>query len=195
MKKKREAEWQAESLRLEEEMEKARVRVRIYENKNQDQEMAFKMEEHKQDKIIYHQQTTKHSEINQHGDRKNVGTQNVYSSIPRESYDQRLQRVFRQAPRTNPVEPATASSKKAVEDIEMGKMLLQLVKQQSAPTVDIEEFDGNPLQYSYFRSMFREVAEKKIADPQGRLTRLIKLTTGEVRELVQPFIHDNLKYG
>ena len=77
----------------------------------------------------------------------------------------------------------------------MGKMLLQLVKQQSAPTVDIEEFDGNPLQYSYFRSMFREVAEKKIADPQGRLTRLIKLTTGEVRELVQSFIHDNLKYG
>ena len=77
----------------------------------------------------------------------------------------------------------------------MGKRLCQLVKQQSAPTVDIEEFDGNPLQYSYFRSMFREVEEKKIADPQGRLTRLIKLTTGEVRELVQPFIHDDLKYG
>ena len=56
----------------------------------------------------------------------------------------------------------------------MGKRLCQLVKQQSAPTVDIEEFNGNPLQYSYFRSMFREVVEKKIADPQGRLSRLIK---------------------
>ena len=72
IKKKRDAEWQAESLRLEKEMEKARARVRIYENENQDQEMAFKMEEHKQDKIIYHQQTTKHSEINQHGDRKTL---------------------------------------------------------------------------------------------------------------------------
>ena len=52
----------------------------------------------------------------------------------------------------------------------MGKMLHQLVEQQSAPPVDIEEFNGNSLQYSYFRSMFREVVEKKIADPQGRLT-------------------------
>ena len=105
IKKKRDAEWRAESLRLEKEMEEARARVRIYENENQHQEMAFKMEEHKQDKIIYHQQTTKHSEINQHGDRKNIGIQNVYSSIPRESYDQKLQRAFRQAPRTNSVEP------------------------------------------------------------------------------------------
>ena len=36
--------------------------------------------------------------------------------------------------------------------------------------------------------------EKEIAASQGRLTRFIKLTTGEVRELVQPFIHDNPKY-
>ena len=47
-----------------------------------------------------------------------------------------------------------ANSGKAVEDNEMGKMLCQLVKQQSAPTVGIEKFDGNPLQYSYFRSIF-----------------------------------------
>ena len=60
----------------------------------------------------------------------------------------------------------------------MGKRLCQLVKQQSAPTVDIEEFDGNPLQYSYFRSMFQEVVEKKIANSQERLTRLIKLIPG-----------------
>ena len=37
----------------------------------------------------------------------------------------------------------------------MGKMLYQLVKQKSAPTIDIGEFDGNPLQYSYLSSMFR----------------------------------------
>ena len=49
------------------------------------------MKEHKQDKIIYYQQTTKHGEINQHSDRENVGIQKAYSSIPRESYDQKLQ--------------------------------------------------------------------------------------------------------
>ena len=47
MKKKRDAEWQAESLRLEEEMAKARARVKIYEHENQDQEMTLKIEEHK----------------------------------------------------------------------------------------------------------------------------------------------------
>ena len=90
MKKKRDAKWQAESLKLDEEMEKASARVTIYENENQgqDQGMVFKMEEHKQGKIIYHQQTTEHSDINQHGDhKKKVGIRNVYSSIPREHYD------------------------------------------------------------------------------------------------------------
>ena len=90
--------------------------------------MALKIKEHKQYKIIYYQQTTKHSEINQHDDRKNVGIQKVYSSILRESYDQKLQHAFRQAPRANPGEAAIANSEKAVEDNEMGKMLCQLVK-------------------------------------------------------------------
>ena len=175
-------------------MTKARARVKIYENENQDQEMAFKMEKHEQDKIIYDQETTKHSEINQHGDWKNR-IQNVYRSLPQGNYDQKLQRGFRQAPWTNLVEVAIANLEKAVEDNKMGKMLCELVKQQSAPAVDIEEFDGNPLQYSYFRLMFQEVVEKKFASPQRRLTQLIKVTTGEIRELVKPYIHNNRTYG
>ena len=195
MKKKRDTE----SLRLEEEMEKARARVKIYEHENQDQEMMLKIEEHKQGNITYHQQTTKRKEINQHSDPTNVRIHNVYN-IPRENYDQKfdktnIRHAFKQTPRINPVEVAITESERAVEESEMGKMLYQLVKEQSAPAVNIEEFDGNPLHYNYFRSMFREVVEKKIANPQGRLTRLIKLTTGEVRELIKPFIHDNLEYG
>ena len=38
--------------------------------------------------------------------------------------------------------------------------------------------------------MFREAVEKRINDPQGKLTRLINLTSGEAKELVKPFIHD-----
>ena len=94
MKKKRDAKWQANSLRLDEEKVKTRARVRIYGNENQDHEMAFKIEGYKQDNITYHQQTMKHSEINQHSDGKNVGIQNVYSSIPRENYEQKLHRAF-----------------------------------------------------------------------------------------------------
>ena len=70
-----------------------------------------------------------------------------------------------------------------------------MVKKQSVPSVDIEGFDGNPLHYTYFRSMFREAVEKRIKDPQGKLTRLINLTSGEAKELVKPFIHDRPECG
>ena len=100
-----------------------------------------------------------------------------------------MQRAFGEAPRTNLLEIAIINSERAMEDNEIGKMLCQLVKQQLARSVDIEQFDGNPLQYTYFRSMFRVVV-KKIINPQGRLTQMIKLANGEVRML---FIHDNPK--
>ena len=74
-------------------------------------------------------------------------------------------------------------------------MLYQLVKEQSAPSVDIEVFDGNPLHYTYFRSMFREAVEKRIKDPQGKFTQLINLTSREAKELVKPFIHDRQQCG
>ena len=51
------------------------------------------------------------------------------------------------------------------------EMFCKLVKEQSAPQVDLEPFDGNPLEYKYFMSMFKESVEKKIEDPRGRLTR------------------------
>ena len=53
------------------------------------------------------------------------------------------------------------------------EMLCKLVKEQSAQQVDLEPFDGNPLEYTYFMSKFRESVEKKIEDPKGRLTRLM----------------------
>ena len=69
-------------------------------------------------------------------------------------------------------------------------MLYQLVKEQSAPSVDIKVFDGNPLHYTNFKLMFREAVEKRIKDPQGKLTRLINLTSREAKDLVKPFIQD-----
>ena len=51
--------------------------------------------------------------------------------------------------------------------------------------MDIEQFDGNPLNYHYFMALFAEVVETKIEKPRGRLTRLIKFTTGEARELIK----------
>ena len=53
-------------------------------------------------------------------------------------------------------------------------MLSKLVREQSASQDDIEPFEGNPLDFTYFMSMFQESVEKKIDGPRRRLTRLIK---------------------
>ena len=49
-------------------------------------------------------------------------------------------------------------------------MLSKLVREQSTPQVDMEPFEGNPLDFTYFMLMFQESVEKKIDDPRGRLT-------------------------
>ena len=72
----------------------------------------------------------------------------------------------------------------------IGKMSCRLIKQLSPADVGIEEFDGNPLNFNYFRSMFCETVEKKIDYPQGRIARLIKYTYGEAKEFVKKFFHD-----
>ena len=40
--------------------------------------------------------------------------------------------------------------------------------------------------------MFCEASEKRINGPQGKFAQLINLTSGEPKELVKLFIHDNL---
>ena len=69
------------------------------------------------------------------------------------------------------------------------------MKQQSAPEVDIDCFDGNPLNYRYFMTIFKEVVENRIDDPCGRLIRLIKYTKGEAKELVMNCIHQPPREG
>ena len=73
-------------------------------------------------------------------------------------------------------------------------MLSKLVREQSAQ-VDMEPFEGNPLDFTYFMSMLQESVEKKVDDPRGRLTRLIKYTRGEPREFVKHFINDRADCG
>ena len=63
--------------------------------------------------------------------------------------------------------------------------LWKLLQLHAAPEVDMDQFDGNPLNYHYFMALFAEVVETKIEELRGRLIRLIKFTTGEARELIQ----------
>ena len=62
---------------------------------------------------------------------------------------------------------------------EIAEELCNVVKQQSAPDVDLDVFDRNLLEYHYFMTLFLELVEKTIEDPTGRLTRSIKYTKGD----------------
>ena len=70
-----------------------------------------------------------------------------------------------------------------------------MMKQQSAPEIDLDVFYGNPLNFHYLMAVFREAVEWKIVDPRGRLTRLIKYTTGEVKDLIKNYIQLPAKEG
>ena len=69
------------------------------------------------------------------------------------------------------------------------------MKQQSAPEVDINCFDGNPLNYWYFMAIFMEVVENRIDDPCGKIIGFIKYSKGEAKELVMNCIHQPPREG
>ena len=46
------------------------------------------------------------------------------------------------------------------------EILCKLVKQQAVPDVDLDVFDGNPLEYHYFMTLFHEVVEKRVDYPR-----------------------------
>ena len=73
--------------------------------------------------------------------------------------------------------------------------IAKLLQLQTAPPVDIDEFDGNPLEFNYFLATFKEVVEQKVDDPRGRLTRLIKYTKGEAKELIKNCIQEDPSTG
>ena len=58
-------------------------------------------------------------------------------------------------------------------DEDVSKMMCQLLKQRSAPDIDIDVFSGNPMDFHYFMAIFNEIVEKKVDDTRGKLIRLI----------------------
>lgn len=60
------------------------------------------------------------------------------------------------------------SIKKSVIAVAVGKsiseMMWQLLRQQSAPDVDIGIFSGNPVDFHYFMAMFNEIVKRKKND-------------------------------
>ena len=73
--------------------------------------------------------------------------------------------------------------------------MCKLLNQQNTPELDIDTFDGDPMEFHYFIAIFHEVIEKKVDDAQGSITRLIKLTKGEAKEMVKTCIQLSTEVG
>ena len=68
--------------------------------------------------------------------------------------------------------------------------MVDIVRLIKAPAIDIDTFTGNPLEYEYFMSNFKEVVESTVKDQRGRLMRLIRYTSDEAKELIKHCVHE-----
>ena len=86
----------------------------------------------------------------------------------------------------------TSRTIRSIDDEErkgVSEVICKLLQYQGVPEVEIYKFNGNPLEYQYFVSMFNQVVEKKVSDQTGRLTRLLKFTGCKTKELIKPCIY------
>ena len=78
--------------------------------------------------------------------------------------------------------------KEEFTDRSVAGMLCKMMKPQSKPEIDLDVFDGNPLNFNYYMAVFREAFGKEIEDLRERLTGLIKYTTGDMKDLIKNYI-------
>ena len=62
---------------------------------------------------------------------------------------------------------------------------------QNCPRVELDTFSGDPLQFNFFMSNFKDVVENTVFDQRGRLARLLKYTSGEPKDLIRGFVHED----
>jgi len=74
------------------------------------------------------------------------------------------------------------------------RLLVQLLQQQAAPQIELECYDGDPLEFKHFIKTFEQAVETKISDEQVRLKRLLQFTKGVPHELIRPDIYDQKGY-
>ena len=72
-------------------------------------------------------------------------------------------------------------SRVAKIEIEQERRAFITRKQQATSELEIDIFDGNPMDFHYFMAVFEEVVENKVTDQKWWLNCLIKFTKGKTR--------------
>ena len=171
--KRREAELQAQALKVEQELAKAQARVKVLDKEN-------KLDKNKS---VASSGTEKGKKVQLYTLVNEICTPDPTTPPSQDIPAEDLLHQSRNKKIT------ILSSVYGSGNGNIADLLCTLVTEQVALQVPIEPFDGNSLNFAYFLLMFKESVEKKIEDPMGRLTRLIKCTTGEAQEFVKHFIN------
>ncbi|XP_076043748.1 uncharacterized protein LOC143026852 [Oratosquilla oratoria] len=61
----------------------------------------------------------------------------------------------------------------------------ELVGILNVPKVELDVFEGNPLEYNLFMTIFDELVDSKVSDPQIKLTRLLQYTKGPAKAAIK----------
>ena len=64
-----------------------------------------------------------------------------------------------------------------------------MFKELKAPTVQLDTFSGNSMDFPFFMANFTQAVEEKISDSKGRLQRLIQFTDDPAKELAKSCIY------
>ena len=60
-----------------------------------------------------------------------------------------------------------------------------LIKIMNIPKVEIDPFNGDPMNYLTFMSIFDEMVDSKVSDPRVKLTRLLQYTSGVAKAAIK----------
>ena len=133
-------ENEAQRLRMQEKLAKARARAKILEN------VGLGEEKELQGEILGNHQESLYS--------TQIKKENSEASCSQQDSDY-----------LNPVYQAEQEKEGFSSEKKIVDALCHLVKQQSAPDIELDVFDGNPLDFHYFMTLVHEVVEKRIDDP------------------------------
>ena len=187
LKRKREAELEAELLEYERKIKRAEAMKKVYEEeerKNTESRTKDEMDEvaevrtkdrsPRKKRKIRVSKTKEKIEEDEENEEDEVVKARTKDKSPKKKRKFRACRIREKIEKRKEMKGKRDKSK-----VQEGfdETLLQILQINSAPKVDIDVFSGDVLEFQYFVETFREVVERTISDERGRLTRLIQFTS------------------
>ena len=188
MKEKQSALFKAQKLKQEEELAKLKARSKIFDEMQNNEQPV----NHKNEKDVHVPQKSRyvHDRQIKGENHDKLKIKMKWDGIQSETrhHHRKENGDFKKSAHLNPNAPSYEPTMNAKKDLY--GILTSIIQQQAAPEVELDTFDGNPLEYNYFMDLFHEVVEKWIEDPKGRLLRLLKYTKGEAHDLIKHCVQE-----